>query len=458
MAGLRIARKASSYLALGTLGLLASLAFVACGSDGASAGSNEEVGGAGGQASPDTSMAGTPADEVAVASCAEVEDGEACEDGLCLGGECAPSRCGDGYVDAAQDEQCEDGNDETGDGCSLCRFDCSADAACDDGEACNGAESCNSKSHQCQAGTAIDDQSECEMADAMAGACRNGACVPAGCGNSTVDAGEDCDDGNVDDADGCTATCAFTCSVDADCDNANKCDGAEACDAETHTCKAGTPVSCRTAACMGECSPELGECVFPDGDKDGSGCNVDCNDDDADRRPGAFECQDGKDNDCSADTGDKGAPSCECYVDGDQDGFAVSTASSVASTGDCPKGYTRTFPGDTATTDCGAKVAAAHPGQKEFFPTAYCPGPLLCKVGTGSFDYNCDGAETSSFTDGRVAAASCAGASGVAVCQLRSGWVGKVPVCGAEGIYRACSWVKEACVGTDVPDRVRPCH
>jgi len=248
-------------------------------------------------------------------------------------------------------------------------------------------------------------------------------------------------------------------SSDADCDNGNQCDGAEACDVESHTCSAGEPISCRANSCMGECSPELGECVFPDGDKDGVSCDTDCNDDDADRRPGGFECEDGKDNDCDAKTGDKGAPGCECYVDSDADGFAVDAALSVASTGACPKGYTRTLPSDSATTDCGGKSSAAHPGQKEFFPTTYCPGPKACRAGTGSYDYNCDGKETSSSGDNKVAAATCAGGiDGIVFCQVRSGWVTEVPACGDAGTFRACNWVNDACVGTDVPKHIRPCH
>ncbi len=41
----------------------------------------------------------------------------------------------------------------------------------------------------------------------VAGACRSGGCVIAACGNSFIDDGELCDDGNIDDGDGCSSTC-----------------------------------------------------------------------------------------------------------------------------------------------------------------------------------------------------------------------------------------------------------
>lgn len=59
---------------------------------------------------------------------------------------------------------------------------------------------------------------------------------PCGCGNGTVDAGEDCDDGNNLDGDCCSASCTFEIAGSAcgdpsvtDCDGADTCDGAGAC-------------------------------------------------------------------------------------------------------------------------------------------------------------------------------------------------------------------------------------
>ena len=42
----------------------------------------------------------------------------------------------------------------------------------------------------------------------------NGNCVASGCGNSVVEAGEACDDGNTVATDGCTATCTVAACGD----------------------------------------------------------------------------------------------------------------------------------------------------------------------------------------------------------------------------------------------------
>src|SRR5688572_8220758 len=77
--------------------------------------------------------------------CAGMADGTACGDGdICLDGECVASECGDGFIDPAREEDCEDMNDVPFDGCEpgTCQFTCDEIADCDDGESCNGAETC----------------------------------------------------------------------------------------------------------------------------------------------------------------------------------------------------------------------------------------------------------------------------------------------------------------------------
>ncbi len=95
------------------------------------------------------------------------------------------------------------------------------------------------------------------------------ASTPIVCGNSVVEAGEQCDDGNTLDGDCCSQTCQYEaedapctsddvdCTLDAcdatgvclhieddgDCDDANVCNGSETCDAVSG-CLAGTPLSC----------------------------------------------------------------------------------------------------------------------------------------------------------------------------------------------------------------------
>ena len=59
------------------------------------------------------------------------------------------------------------------------------------------------------------------------------------CGNGEVDGGEDCDDGNDEDGDGCDNDCTWSCVENLDCDDANVCNGDETCSVDTHTCLAG---------------------------------------------------------------------------------------------------------------------------------------------------------------------------------------------------------------------------
>jgi hypothetical protein len=290
----------------------------------------------------------------------------------------------------------------------------------------------------------------------MQGMCKAGVCVRPGCGNGTVDAGEECDDNTA----GCTKDCQFVCKDDVECDNNNACDGAETCTKSTHSCKAGTPVVCNANGCSGMCDPGTGMCGYADADMDGSRCNLDCNDTDPATFPGGFECKDGKDNDCSVATADTTAPGCECYVDGDKDGFAADLTGAIASPGTCPAGYTRTRPIDANTIDCAPKTASAFPGQTLYFPSSYCPSVVkLCLLGEGSYDYNCNKGEESTLYDNKIAGA-CGKARDSFGCAYTSGWVGAaVPVCGKTGTYRTCSFSRlGTCTGVDTPNRIRPCH
>lgn len=88
-------------------------------------------------------------------------DGDGCS-ANCQLEDVKPWQCGNGVVEAANDEICDDGNTVDGDGCNkFCKLEC------------------------------------------------NGVCEPCGqcCGDGYTTAGEMCDDGNLTDADGCSATC-----------------------------------------------------------------------------------------------------------------------------------------------------------------------------------------------------------------------------------------------------------
>jgi cysteine-rich repeat protein len=103
----------------------------------------------------------------------------------------AAPECGDGYVE--DDEQCDDGNTTSGDGCSAtCRIEetpppCCGDGYLDDGE-------------QCDDGNVI-------SGDGCSATCRIEETSPPCCGDGHLDAGEQCDDGNTANGDGCSSTC-----------------------------------------------------------------------------------------------------------------------------------------------------------------------------------------------------------------------------------------------------------
>lgn len=92
------------------------------------------------------------------------------EEGTCVMGRCS-GVCGDGLLDLLT-EQCDDGNKNNADSCSnLCRINCSNNIQC------------------------------------PTGLCTAGRCSGI-CGDGTVDGPDElCDDGNLRDGDGCSATC-----------------------------------------------------------------------------------------------------------------------------------------------------------------------------------------------------------------------------------------------------------
>ena len=149
--------------------------------------------------------------------------------------------CGDGVVDPVT-EDCDDGaaNGTPNDPCTgLCRFVCSIDKDCDDGNACNGAETC--ADHLCMPASAPADGTACGSGKL----CHNGVCGDAKCGDGITTAPEECDDGNAVDGDGCNSDCTFSCKSSdpaRNCTPADVCMGQGTCDDATHVCAAGTPL------------------------------------------------------------------------------------------------------------------------------------------------------------------------------------------------------------------------
>ncbi len=121
-------------------------------------------------------------------------------------------RCGDGILDPG--EQCDDGNNVSGDGCSAtCRWEhrcgdghLDPGEVCDDGNNVSG-DGCRSdclSNETC--GNHIVDTEVGEVCDSTPG------CAPdcrsiLGCGNGHLDPGEQCDDGNTVRWDGCDPGC-----------------------------------------------------------------------------------------------------------------------------------------------------------------------------------------------------------------------------------------------------------
>src|SRR5262245_22378837 len=99
------------------------------------------------------------------------QNGTSCGSGLvCKDGACsAPTAsCGNGIVEAGEDCDFGAGNGPNT-GCEkvTCKFSCANAAACDDGNACNGAETCDpitvgsSTGKKCNPGTALADGTNC---------------------------------------------------------------------------------------------------------------------------------------------------------------------------------------------------------------------------------------------------------------------------------------------------------
>jgi cysteine-rich repeat protein len=176
----------------------------------------------------------------------QLPDGQACgANKTCRGGVCADRLCGNNTREGA--EECDDGNTIQLDGCENdCRFTCSADDPqrdCKITDACAGESTCDA-THQCSEPQPAADGTECGSSFGFE--CRDGACIDTRfCGNGTIDPGEDCDDENTDDADGCKKNCRYSCGTALDCNDKDPCNGPERCDAVAggggQVCKPGSP-------------------------------------------------------------------------------------------------------------------------------------------------------------------------------------------------------------------------
>jgi fibro-slime domain-containing protein len=162
-------------------------------------------------------------------------------------GGCAP-RCGDGTVDSAAGEICDDGNTQSGDGCAGDCKTIETDYACPQpGKACTylvrcgdgklgGIEQCDPPNvgHGCTADCRFEPGAVCDAPPTPPNPNQPSTRHKTVCGDGVREGAEACDDHNTIDGDGC----ASSCTLEPDCSSgtcASKCgDGVklppEACD------------------------------------------------------------------------------------------------------------------------------------------------------------------------------------------------------------------------------------
>ncbi len=311
--------------------------------------------------------------------------------------------------------------------------------------------------------------------------------VPAGldcvlavfCGDGVVNApGEECDDGNADDADGCTSQCLFSCHSHLECpasgdvcmpnecqpagngqmcvsvpQDGNPCDDGNACtygDACVNGVCTGMQMTCDDAnMCTNDtCDPVVG-CVYVP--LSGRAC------DDFDVCTANDTCQNGVcvGSPISCDDGDScTADSCHplsgCvytqlprwYRDSDGDGFGAGTATCAATQ---PPGYT------SSNTDCCDMNSFAYPGNSVFYTNSYNCGGIVAY-----WDYNCNNIVEKQYNQ----LENCTAQTTLTGCNNASGWIttGSIPNCGVTGQYITCRWLGSACVATSAVSMQQACH
>ncbi|HVZ31676.1 MAG TPA: DUF4215 domain-containing protein [Polyangiaceae bacterium] len=204
----------------------------------------------------------------------------ACRAGAhCSGNRCEPDWCGDGVRNGS--EQCDDGNQQAGDGCDpSCRSEfhgcgdgvLEADEECDDGNRVD-ADGCSNLCTENQCGNGdTDPGEECDDGNRIDDDRCSNDCMVVKCRNGRLDPGEECDDGNTNDDDSCTNACKISVCGDGKIEAHETCDDGNTLDGDS------CPSNCVDTQC-GNGVIESGEaCDGPHIDPGGTSwdCSADC--------------------------------------------------------------------------------------------------------------------------------------------------------------------------------------
>ncbi|MDH5718508.1 MAG: DUF1566 domain-containing protein, partial [Spirochaetia bacterium] len=242
---------------------------------------------------------------------------------------CNLTYCGDGFIDAANGENCDGDGAGTGGETASCDIDCTT-VSCGDGHA-------NSAAGE-----------DCDTSGTDSASCNAGTCLFHSCGDGypNLAAGEECDDGNSLDTDACLNSC-----VTATCGDGYIWTGNEACDDgdldNTDICL----TTCELASC-GDGYTRVGieQCDDANADQTDACLNtcISASCGDGFTRAGVEDCDDANNDQTDACLNNCAAASCgdgyiwagnEACDDGDLDNTDIClTTCELASCGD---GYTR---------------------------------------------------------------------------------------------------------------------
>ncbi len=217
----------------------------------------------------------------------KIEDKEQCDDGNNESGDgcsafCALEFCGDKTVNNNGTEQCDDGNNITGDGCnSSCKLEFCGDSIlqlgleeqCDDGNNLNG-DGCNFICLLEFCGDSFvnnNNTEQCDDGNNINGDGCNSFCQAEFCGDNIlqVNSGEQCDDGNNVTGDGCTPECRIEFCGD------DIIQPPEECDDGNNVSEDGCSSICRLEFC-GDGVLQAGEECDDGNNVSGDGCNIVC--------------------------------------------------------------------------------------------------------------------------------------------------------------------------------------